>query len=77
MFEKPRFHAFSAPQLVGAEVAHDPAGFSPTGVVATSSSPTSMPTAEGPENKEGGIPSDYVLRGPRPPARLLSTAYSR
>src|SRR5258705_9214342 len=30
--------------------------------------PDPMPTAEGPENKEGGTPPDYVFRGPRPPA---------
>lgn len=66
-----------APQLVGAEVAHDPTAPGPAGVDATSSSPTQMPTAEDPENKKGGTPTDYVFRGPRPPAPHLSTAYSR
>jgi hypothetical protein len=33
-----------------------------------------MPTAEGPENKEEGTPTDYVFRGPRPPARHLTIA---
>jgi hypothetical protein len=38
------------------------------------SSPTQVPTAEAPENKEGGTPTDYVFRGPRPPARHQSSA---
>ena len=41
------------------------------------SSPTQVPTAEAPENKEGGTPTDYVFRGPRPPARHCLPLYSR
>lgn len=40
------------------------------------SSPTQVPTAEGPENKEGGTPPDYVFRGPRPPAPPSLPLYS-
>jgi hypothetical protein len=50
-----------APQLVGAEVAHVRKGFARSGVAATSSSPTQMPTAEDLETQGG--PADYGAQG--------------
>ena len=75
MYEKPALPLNLAPQLVGAEVAHVRKGFDRSGVVATSSSPTPMPTAEGLET-QGGF-SRLWDSSPRPPALHLSTAYSR
>lgn len=52
-------------------------GLRPAGVAATSSSPTQMPTAEAPENKEGVFRPTMFSEGRVPPAPHLSTAYSR
>ena len=60
-----------APQLVGAEVAHVQTGLRPAGVVATSSSPTQVPTAEALEN-QGGPPTWFSSAEAASPS--LSTA---
>ena len=73
VYEKPALALNLAPQLVGARQNKEAV----LGRLCFARQPDPMPTAEGPENKEGGTPPDYVFRGPRPPALHLTTAYSQ